>query len=45
MMPARISRPEARVLAEEEFRLFADLVASLGDCCLRPWSEDSRFED
>ena len=29
MMPTRINRPEARVLAEEEFRRFADLVASL----------------
>jgi hypothetical protein len=29
MMPARIKRPEARELAEEEFRRFADLVASL----------------
>jgi uncharacterized protein (TIGR03083 family) len=29
MMPTRISRTEARVLAEEEFRRFADLVASL----------------
>jgi uncharacterized protein (TIGR03083 family) len=29
MMPARIKRPEARVLAEEEFRRFAVLVASL----------------
>ena len=29
MMPTRIKRPEARVLAEEEFRRFADLVASL----------------
>lgn len=30
-MPARIQRPEARVLAEEEFIRFADLVASLSD--------------
>ena len=29
MMPTRINRPEARVLAEEEFRRFADLVVSL----------------
>ena len=29
MMANRISRPEAKVLAEEEFRRFADLVASL----------------
>ncbi len=29
MMPNRITRPEARVLAEEEFRRFAGLVASL----------------
>jgi uncharacterized protein (TIGR03083 family) len=29
MKPTRINRPEARVLAEEEFRRFADLVASL----------------
>jgi uncharacterized protein (TIGR03083 family) len=29
MMPNRITRPEARVLAEEEFTRFADLVASL----------------
>jgi uncharacterized protein (TIGR03083 family) len=29
MMPTRINRAEARVLAEEEFRRFADLVASL----------------
>jgi uncharacterized protein (TIGR03083 family) len=29
MMPARIKRPEARELADEEFRRFADLVASL----------------
>ena len=29
MMPNRIKRPEARVLAEEEFVRFADLVASL----------------
>ena len=29
MMPNRINRPEARVLAEEEFARFADLVASL----------------
>jgi uncharacterized protein (TIGR03083 family) len=29
MMPTRITRPEARVLAEEEFTRFADLVASL----------------
>ena len=29
MMPNRITRPEARVLAEEEFVRFADLVASL----------------
>jgi uncharacterized protein (TIGR03083 family) len=29
MMPTRINRVEARVLAEEEFRRFADLVASL----------------
>ena len=29
MTPNRINRPEARVLAEEEFRRFADLVASL----------------
>jgi uncharacterized protein (TIGR03083 family) len=29
MMPSRISRSEAKVLAEEEFRRFADLVASL----------------
>ena len=29
MMPNRINRPEARVLAEEEFVRFADLVASL----------------
>ncbi len=28
-MPTRINRPEARVLAEEEFRRFADLVVSL----------------
>ncbi len=28
-MPTRIDRPEARVLAEEEFRRFADLVVSL----------------
>ena len=30
-MPARIQRPEARVLAEEEFRRFAALVSSLSD--------------
>src|SRR6202049_364936 len=29
MTSARIRRPEARVLAEEEFRRFADLIASL----------------
>ncbi len=29
MMADRITRPEAKVLAEEEFRRFADLVASL----------------
>src|SRR5438105_11340361 len=29
MMPNRIKRPEARVLAEEEFVRFADLIASL----------------
>ena len=29
MTTDRIQRPEARVLAEEEFRRFADLVASL----------------
>ena len=29
MMPNRITRPEARVLAEEEFTRFADLVSSL----------------
>jgi uncharacterized protein (TIGR03083 family) len=29
MIPTRITRPEARALAEEEFRRFADLVASL----------------
>jgi uncharacterized protein (TIGR03083 family) len=29
MMPNRITRPEARVLAEEEFARFADLVTSL----------------
>ncbi len=29
MMSDRIARPEARVLAEEEFRRFADLMASL----------------
>jgi uncharacterized protein (TIGR03083 family) len=29
MMANRIARPEAKVLAEEEFRRFADLVASL----------------
>src|SRR3984957_19490410 len=29
MIPSRIKRPGARVLAEEEFRRFADLVASL----------------
>jgi hypothetical protein len=29
MMANRISRPEARVLAEEEFTRFADLVATL----------------
>jgi uncharacterized protein (TIGR03083 family) len=29
MMPIRIARPEARVLAEEEFARFAELVASL----------------
>ena len=29
MMPTRITRPEARILAEEEFRRFAALVASL----------------
>ena len=29
MMPSRITRSEAKVLAEEEFRRFADLVASL----------------
>ena len=29
MVPSRINRPEARVLAEEEFVRFADLVASL----------------
>jgi len=29
MMANRITRPDARVLAEEEFRRFADLVASL----------------
>jgi uncharacterized protein (TIGR03083 family) len=29
MMPTRITRPEARVLAEEEFTRFADLVTSL----------------
>ncbi len=29
MMPTRIDRSEARVLAEEEFRRFADLVVSL----------------
>jgi hypothetical protein len=29
MTADRISRPEARVLAEEEFTRFADLVASL----------------
>ena len=28
MMQPRIARPEARILAEEEFRRFADLVAS-----------------
>ena len=31
MMPDRIERPEARVLAEEEFSRFATLVASLTD--------------
>ena len=31
MMPARIQRPEARVIAEEEFQRFADLTASLSD--------------
>ena len=31
MMPTRIRRPEARVLAEEEFRRFAELTASLSD--------------
>ena len=31
MMPARIRRREARVLAEEEFKRFADLVDSLSD--------------
>jgi uncharacterized protein (TIGR03083 family) len=29
MMPTRITRPEARILAEEEFRRFAALAASL----------------
>src|ERR1700722_5458665 len=29
MMPNRITRPEAKVLAVEEFRRFADLVATL----------------
>ena len=29
MMPNRIKRPEARVIAEEEFARFAELVASL----------------
>ena len=28
MVPNRIKRPEARLLAEEEFRRFADLVAN-----------------
>jgi uncharacterized protein (TIGR03083 family) len=31
MLPDRIARPEARVLAEEEFRRFAALVGSLSD--------------
>jgi uncharacterized protein (TIGR03083 family) len=31
MIAARISRREARVLAEEEFRRFADLMESLSD--------------
>jgi uncharacterized protein (TIGR03083 family) len=31
MMPPRIRRREARLLAEEEFRRFADLMASLSD--------------
>jgi uncharacterized protein (TIGR03083 family) len=31
MMPERIQRPEARVLAEQEFARFAALVASLSD--------------
>jgi uncharacterized protein (TIGR03083 family) len=31
MIPDRISRPEARVIAEEEFRQFAQLMASLND--------------
>jgi hypothetical protein len=29
MMPPRIRRPEARELADEEFRRFAELAASL----------------
>ena len=31
MMPSRIQRPEARVLAETEFGRFAELVGSLSD--------------
>jgi uncharacterized protein (TIGR03083 family) len=31
MTPTRIQRPEARTLAEEEFRRFADLMASLSE--------------
>jgi uncharacterized protein (TIGR03083 family) len=31
MMPERIQRPEAKILAEEEFRRFATLVGSLSD--------------
>jgi hypothetical protein len=31
MMPDRINRPEARLLAEEEFSRFAELAASLSE--------------
>jgi uncharacterized protein (TIGR03083 family) len=38
MMANRISRPEAKVLAEEEFRRFADLVAAL---TTEEWATDT----
>jgi uncharacterized protein (TIGR03083 family) len=43
-LPVRIGRAEARELAEEEFRRFADLVAGLGDDDWRRPTDCSRWD-